>query len=294
MKPLILAILFALMSTLAIGATSSEKIQYQNAFENLNREIQHELLYGDLTQRSVRKNLRSKIKTIKPLARKVGGRRHSLMVVMSFNQTLNSLVRMNKKYREALDMTYENGLTGREIIVKATDPENNRRILEIYEAKKATLTAFSNHDLRSFALDLTLQEIENIPDFDFLKITPQRNYVMQDKTFTFFADKCIPARGEEDLFVLLFGYNQCTTPKYKINRFTVGLGYYNANSGFAYVTGLKIGKKNFHGVGAKVQFGIFYGGGIGVFLGNGLILSLDLEKGYGVYAGATYMNVKHK
>ena len=45
-------------------------------------------------------------------------------------------------------------------------------------------------------------------------------------------------------------------------------------------------------VSLSLQIGVNYAGGIGVFLGNGLIFSLDLERAYGLYAGATYFRLK--
>jgi hypothetical protein len=60
------------------------------------------------------------------------------------------------------------------------------------------------------------------------------------------------------------------------------------------MTGLKIGKKGFKGIGIRVQVGASYAGGIGIFIGNGLILSLDLEKAYGIFAGVTYINLNLK
>lgn len=295
MKSILLLVLFSLVSPFAHSATPAAEKAYQTAFESLNQDIQQELLYGDLTNKSVVRSLKAKINQLAPLAKQVGGRKHSLMVVMSFHQTLNALAKMNKNYRAALDMTYANGLTGREIILEASNPITNAKILKIYQEKKESLSSlYSDRKLQARALDLTLAEIENDPDFAFLKMEPSDNYVQKSGTFSFLKEKCVPDFGEEDFFLLLFGFNRCHTPNYRVDRYTVGLGYYYAYSGYAYVTGLKIGKKNFYGVGAKVQIGVIYGGGIGIFLGNGLMLSLDLEKAYGIYAGATYINLKRK
>lgn len=294
MKFISLIVLLILVCPLALAGISIEK-RYEDAFESLNQDIQTELLYGDLSQSSVRRSLRAKIGQVASLARQVGGRKHSRMVKMSFERTIQGLRKMNKNYREALDMTYANGLTGREMIIEALSPENNRKILQIYQEKKESLSSvYQGKQLRSKALEVTLEEIENEQQFNFLKVAPLETYVLKDPLFSFLNEKCVPAFGEEDLFVLLFGFNRCWSQKYRIDRYTVGLGYYNARSGFSYVTGLKIGKKDFYGVGAKVLIGVKYAGGIGVFLGNGLMFSLDLEQGYGIYAGATYINIKPK
>lgn len=294
MKSFLIIIVFSLITRLVHSSTPIEKT-YQNAFEALNQEIKQELLYGDLSQKSVKRSLQARIKKLAPLAQKLGGRKYKYMVVMSFEKTLFALAALNKNYRTALEMSYANGLTGREIILAAMDPENNRKIVALYNLKKDSLqTTYSGKELRSRAMDLTLEEIEHEQDFAFLKVEPIENYVMKDSLFGFIKDKCTSRFGEEDFHLLVFGFNRCFTEKYRIDRWTVGPGFYNASAGYSYVTGLKIGKKGFKGVGVRVQVGVKYAGGIGVFIGNGLMLSLDLETGYGLYAGATYFNLMPK
>jgi hypothetical protein len=282
------------MINLAHSATLLET-NYQNQFEAINQEIKHELLFGDLSKKSVKRSLQAKIKKIAPLARKIGGLKYKIMVVMSFEKTLLALSTMNKNYKTALDMSYANGLTGREIILAALDADNNKKIVEIYNQNKVSLgPTYSGKELRTRAMDLTLEQLDHDQNFAFLQIAPVENYVMKDGMFNFIKDKCTSRFGEEDFFLLIFGFNRCFTEKYRVDRWTVGAGFFSASKGYSYVTGLKIGKKGFKGVGVRVKVGVKYAGGIGVFIGNGLMLSLDLESSYGLYAGATYFNLMPK
>jgi len=138
MKSFLIILFFGLLTNLARSSTSLKKA-YQGEFEILNQEIKQELLYGDLSNKSVKESLRARIKKLASLALQIGGRKHRRMVLTSFNKTLFTLASMSKSYQTALDMTYTNGLTGREIVVEALDPENNRRVLEIYTQKKSLL-----------------------------------------------------------------------------------------------------------------------------------------------------------
>jgi len=293
MKSFLTVLVFSLLTNLVHSSTLERT--YQNEVEALNQEIQQELLYGDLTTKSVKQSLNAKIKNLSSLALKIGGRKHRRMVVMSFKKTLSALAGLNNSYRMAMEMTYANGLTGREIITQALDPENNRRIMDIYNHKKDFLrSAYSGKKLLTRAMDLTLEELDKEKDFAFLKIEPAANYVMADSTFNFLKEKCVPRFGEESFHILVFGFNRCFSKKYKIDRWTVGPGFFNANKSYSYMTGLKIGKKNLRAIGVRAQVGIKYGGGIGVFIGNGLVLALDIDEGYGIYGGVTYFNLRLK
>lgn len=294
MKSILIIIVFSLITRLAQSSTQLE-ISYQDKFEELNQEIKQELIYGDLSNHSVKNSLRTKINRLAPLAQKIGGRKHRRLVITSFEKTLQALSDMNKSYLKALDFTYANGLTGREIIIEALDPENNRRIVAVYNQNKDSLkNYFSGKKLRIKAMDLTIAELDHDQSFAFLKMDRPENFVMNDSAFSFLKEKCIPAFGEEDFHLLIFGFNRCNSEKYRIDRWTVGPGFYNATSGYSYVTGLKIGNKGFKGIGVRVQAGFKKGYGIGVFIGNGLLLTLDLEQAYGLYGGATYFNLKLK
>jgi hypothetical protein len=192
-------------------------------------------------------------------------------------------------------MVYPNGMSGREIVLEATDLENNKKIIKIYDHYKSALaSSYKGSELKNRAMDLTLEEVSQNKDFNFLNLGVQKNFVLKDPVFSFIQDKCTPRFGEEDFFLLLFGMNRCFTNTHVVNRYSVGAGYYNATSGYSYVTGLKIGRKSFYGVGATVKLGVHYAGGIGVVIGNGLLITLDLEKSYGIYAGGTYLNLKAK
>ena len=292
---LILSFLVFLLTTGLTQASVTLEKNFQTKIDSLTREINQELLDGNLARRDVQESLREKIRNIAPLAERVGGKKHKNLVVRSLRKTLRSLSRLDRTHRDVLNMTFENGMTGREIFLEATDPENNRKIVAIYNAKKDLLQkSYTGNELRSRAMDLTLNELNQSKEFDFLKMVPQENYVTSDPLFSFIGQKCTPEYGEEDFFLLLFGIHTCESKKYYIERYTVGLGYYNAWFGNAYVTGLKIGKKAFYGVGATAKIGTYYAGGISVYIGNGLILSLELEKSYGIYAGVTYMTIKPK
>jgi hypothetical protein len=277
-----------------IGHSSTQiEDQFKRDLLSLNEDLKQEILYGDLSLLSQGTSFKKKLKMVKASATQFKGRKFAQMVKKSFSHTIRGLKELQKSYHSILDMTFNNGLSGREMIVAALDPDNNKKILDIYSQKKAWLQSLGQTtNLHEKALDLTLVEIDDDEDFNFLKIEASQNYVLNDPVFSFLKDKCTPAFGEEDFFLLLFGFNRCTTQKYRIDRYTVGLGYLNAPNGFSYVTGLKIGKKGFMGIGARVQIGVNYAGGIGVFLGNGLIFSLDLERAYGLYAGATYFRLK--
>ena len=294
MKSFLIILVFSLLTNLVHSSTLLEKT-YQTEFEILNQEIRHELLNGDLTSRSVKQSLKARIKTLGSIALQIGGRRNRRMVVSGYKKTLAALTSMDETYRAALEMTYANGLTGREIIIEAMDTENNKKIVDIYNQKKDYLRAsYHGKELKDRAMDMTLEEVDGNQDFAFLKVEPVANYVLTGKTFNFLKEKCVSKYGEEDFHLLIFGINVCYSDKYKIDRWTVGPGYYYEASGYSYMTGLKIGKKGFKGIGVRVQIGASYAGGIGVFIGNGLILSLDLEKAYGIFAGVTYINLNLK
>lgn len=294
MKSILIIIVFSLITRLAHSATSLE-IAYQDKFEELNQEIKQELIYGDLSNNSVKYSLNAKINKLATLALKMGGRNQKRLVIASFEKTVNALSSLNKSHKKALDFTYANGLTGREIISEAMDSENNQRIIGIYNQNKDSLkNLYSGRNLRIKAMDLTIEELDHDKSFAFLKMDRPQNFVMNDSAFSFIKEKCIPAFGEEDFHLLIFGFNRCHSEKYRIDRWTVGPGFYNATSGYSYVTGLKIGKKSFKGIGVRVQAGYKKGYGIGVFIGNGLMLTLDLDQAYGLYGGATYFNLKLK
>jgi hypothetical protein len=294
MKLMLKALIFLLVTGSIQASVTLEK-DFQSKIDFLNQEIRQELLDGNLAQHNVQKSLREKIGNISTLAEKIGGKKHKNLVSRSLRKTLRALSRLDRKYRDVFNITFENGMTGREIFLEATDPENNRKIVAIYNAKKNLLQkSFSGNELRSRAMDLTLIELNQSKEFDFLKMVPQENFVNSDPVFSFIGQKCSPDYGEEDFFLLLFGIHTCESKKYYIERYTVGLGYYNAWFGNSYVTGLKIGRKAFYGVGATAKIGAYYAGGVSVYLGNGLILSLELEKSYGLYAGVTYMTIKPK
>ena len=257
--------------------------------------MQHELLSGDISHPVFQQSISRKMDQLMPNAEKVGGKKFQVLLKRNFKQTLRALSRYSKNKKSTLDLVYPNGLTGRQIVLEAINPETNHALVEIYQRHKTLLSlSLTGVELKSLAMAQTMKEIRHDHRFDFLQLKPEKNYVLQDQLFNFIADKCIPAMGEEDFFLLLFGFNRCGTQKYRIDRWTVGAGYYNATSGYSYVTGLKIGKKDFYGVGAGVKIGVSYAGGIGVFIGNGLMFNLDLEKSYGIYAGVTYMNIKPK
>jgi len=292
MKVIFSIILIILFVNLAHSTTQIED-QFKRELNSLNEDLKQEILYGDLSLFSQGNSFKKKLKKVKISATLFKGRKFSQMVIKSFSHTIRGLKQIQKSSHSVLDMTFNNGLSGREMIVAALDSDNNKKILDIYSQKKAFLQSLGQtRNLNEKALDLTLDEIEDDEDFNFLKIESPNNYVSNDPVFSFLKDKCRPAFGEEDFFLLLFGFNRCTTQKYRIDRYTVGLGYLNAPNGFSYVTGVKIGKKGFMGIGARVQIGVNYAGGIGVFLGNGLIFTLDLERAYGLYAGATYFRLK--
>jgi hypothetical protein len=280
-------IIFSL-SNLVEASTSIEK-SWNKEVEQLNQDIQKELLYGDVSDTRFQNAIFKKINLLRPLADKSGGKRRN------FQKTLRALSHLMKNGSKALDIIYPNGLTGRQIVLEATDPEVNRALKAIYDRHKTLLSSYlSGHALKSKAMTETLLEIQSDPRFDFLNLQPEKNYVLQDQVFNFIADKCLSPMGEEDFYFVLFGFQRCQTQKYRMDRWTVGLGYYNATAGYSYLTGLKIGKKDFYGVGARVKVGVSYAGGIGVFIGNGLMFNLDLEKAYGLYAGVTYINIKPK
>lgn len=294
MKAFLILCVFSFITHLAYSNTLENT--YQNEFESLNREIKHELLFGNLASPAQQKSLHLRVEKLGVLAKQMGGVKHKLMVVRTLQKTIKALSSLNANYREALDMIYANGLSGREIILEALDPENNRKIVEIYNQKKESLkTILTGKELKIMAMDLTMAEVEQNQEFAFLNLAPVENYVLQDGVFNFFKAKCVPHFGEENFHLLVFGYNRCLTEKYRVDRYTIGPGFYNADSGYTWVTGLKIGKKSFRGIGVRIQAGIKLGYGIGVFIGNGLMLSLDLEKtAYGLYAGATYFVLKAK
>jgi hypothetical protein len=288
MKAFLILCVFSFLTHMAHSSTLEKA--YETEFESLNQEIKHELLYGNLASPSLQKSLQLRIKKLGSLALEQGGLKHKLMITMTLKKTVKALTSLNSNYREALDVVYANGLTGREIIIEALDPENNRKIVEIYNQKKESLrSTLSGRNLKIKAMDLTMAEVEHNQEFAFLNMEPVENYVLKDNVFSFIKEKCVPKFGEENFHLLVFGYNRCLTDKYRVDRYTIGPGFYNADSGYTWVTGLKIGKKSFRGIGVRIQAGIKLGYGIGVFIGNGLMLSLDLEKtAYGLYAGATY------
>lgn len=294
MKSFLTAVVFILLTNMVHSSTSLEK-NYQTEFEALNAEIKQEMLYGDLSSRSVKVSLKARINKLGALALQIGGRKNRRMVVKGFKQTLAALSAMDRTYKTALDMTYENGLTGRSIVIEAMDPENNRRLVEIYNHNKDFLHAsYSGKELKNRAMDMTLKEVEQNQEFAFLKVEPVKNYVFKEGVFNFLKEKCVSKYGEEDFHLLIFGLNRCYSEKYIVDRWTVGPGYYYESTGYSYMTGIKIGKNRFRGIGVRAQIGAYYGGGIGIFIGNGLILSLDLEKAYGIFAGVTYFNLKLK
>jgi hypothetical protein len=114
------------------------------------------------------------------------------------------------------------------------------------------------------------------------------------QTFNFLSEKCQPKLGEESFHILIIGYYKCENDKYRFVHWTVGPGYYYANKTSSYITGVKIGKKDFYGIGVRAQVGIKFGIGINVYVGNGLILALDVEDASGVYAGVSYLNIRPK
>jgi hypothetical protein len=259
---------------------SQDKKIYELNFESLNNDLLQELLHGDVAKE--KRSLYKKINALESQARSIYGKKFSRLLAKNFKHTVRFLSRLDKTHKEVLDLRFENGLTGREVIVKALDPKSFIKLQSIYEENQKDLSK-------------TLLEAQASPDFDFLDLKAERNYVLQEQAFNFFASTCQPKFGEEDFFLVLFGFERCESNQYQLDRYTVGLGYINSVSGQSYMTGLKIGKKSFFGVGARVKIGISYAGGIGVFIGNGLIITVDLDKKtYGLYAGATFAHMKVK
>ena len=258
----------------------SQKEIYESNFESLNQEIQNEILYGDLSQKKF--PLYKKIRNLATQAEKIHGKKFAGLLAKNFRHTVKALSRLDKSHKEILDLRFENGLTGREVIVKAMDPKSFQQLQALYEE--------NNKDLAK-----TISAAQELSDFDFLNLKPERNYVLNEQAFNFFASTCQPKFGGEDFFLALFGFERCESGTYELDRYTVGLGYINSVTGQSYMTGLKIGKKSFFGVGARVKIGVSYAGGLGVFIGNGLIISVDLDKKtYGLYAGATFAHMKVK
>lgn len=259
---------------------SQDKKIYEHNFESLNNDFLQELLYGDVAKEKI--SLYKKINALESQAKSLYGKKFSRLLAKNFKHTVKFLSRLDKTHKEVLDLRFENGLTGREVIVKALDPKSFIKLQSIYEENQKDLSK-------------TLLEAQASPDFDFLDLKAERNYVLQEQAFNFFASTCQPKFGEEDFFLVLFGFERCESNQYQLDRYTVGLGYINSVSGQSYMTGLKIGKKSFFGVGARVKIGVSYAGGIGVFIGNGLIITVDLDKKtYGLYAGATFAHMKVK
>jgi hypothetical protein len=259
---------------------SQDKKIYEHNFESLNNDLLQELLYGDVAKEKI--SLYKKINALESQAKSLYGKKFSRLLAKNFKHTVKFLSRLDKTHKEVLDLRFENGLTGREVIVKALDPKSFIKLQSIYEENQKDLSK-------------TLLEAQASPDFDFLDLKAERNYVLQEQAFNFFASTCQPKFGEEDFFLVLFGFERCESNQYQLDRYTVGLGYINSVSGQSYMTGLKIGKKSFFGVGARVKIGVSYAGGIGVFIGNGLIITVDLDKKtYGLYAGATFAHMKVK
>jgi hypothetical protein len=186
-------------------------------------------------------------------------------------------------------------MSGKQILQKALNPQINQEIVRIYENKKNSLFFYQQGEkLNEIALQATLEELSKDEKFQFLFLNSPLLKTSKPPLFNFISDRCSPENGEGDFHLLLFGFYRCHGNKFRVDRYTIGPGYYNASTGTTYVQGLRIGRKSFFGVGVNVKIGAYYGAGLGVFVGNGLMLTLDLERTYGVFAGATYLNVRPK
>ena len=168
-------VIFSIILMIFIVNTGHSSTQVEDQFKrdllSLNEDLKQEVLYGDLSLLSQGTSFKKKLKMVKASATQFKGRKFSQMVLKSFSHTIRGLKELQKSYHSILDMTFNNGLSGREMIVAALDPDNNKKILDIYSQKKAWLQSLGQTtNLHEKALDLTLVEIEDDEDFNFDEI----------------------------------------------------------------------------------------------------------------------------
>lgn len=238
---------------------------------SFQEEFKHQLLHGDLSDPEVKLNLKKKLRGMR-------GRKRALRALES----------LDRNYHDVLDMSLSHGLSGRQVLAEALDSKNVKLMNEMYASNKDFLrAAYSGKELKRRAFEKTMNELHERPEFQFLF------FENTDKgLFTIVNEACQSRFGEENFHLLIFGFNRCWSEGFRVDRWTIGPGYYYASQGATRLVGLKIAAKSFKGLGVRVQIGVIEGVGVSVHIGNGFMITMDLDKANGVYAGITYLNMK--
>ncbi len=272
---------------------SAELQSIYQEFDRLNGEIKELLLNASLGQRTVRKEIRRKIHALGSLAQKIGGRKNKRAITRSYRKALRIMSRFDGKYHEVLMAQFSNGMTGKEILLAALNPMNTKKLDVLYQAKKTELSGtYSGKELGQKAFEAMMTLAREDEDLGFLFFEEQENLVEQKGYATIIDETCLPKFGEESFHLLIFGFNRCTSENYVMDRWTVGPGFYSAAQGSTKVLGVKLEVDYFSGIGLRAQLGAYFGVGISAYVGNGLMITIDTERGYGIYAGASYLSLK--